>query len=113
MFKSEQNARHLHDTKGMRLYGHYRPPQPKVERLIKMITKERDRFSPNYSALFGKPVVLLVVIRQFHVPMPCRIVSESAADVRIRIQSGWEMEVRKELIVAVEEDAVALPTRVN
>jgi len=33
--------------------------------------------------------------------------------VRIRIQSGWEMDVRKELIVAVEEDAVALPARVN
>jgi hypothetical protein len=88
-------------------------PQPKIVRLTKMITKERDKFSPNYSAWLGKPVVMLVVIRQFHVPMPCRIVSESAADVRIRIQSGWEMDVRKELIVAVEEDAVALPPRVN
>jgi hypothetical protein len=45
--------------------------------------------------------------------MPCRIVSESFANVRIRIQSGWEMDVRKELIVAVEEDTVALPARVN
>jgi hypothetical protein len=88
-------------------------PQPKIERLTKMITRERGKFSPDYSAWFGKPVVMLVVIRQFHVPMPCRIVSESFANVRIRIQSGWEMDVRKELIVAVEEDAVALPARVN
>ena len=88
-------------------------PQPKIERLTKMITRERDKFSPDYSTWFGTPVVMLVVIRQFHVPMPCRIVSESLANVRIRTQSGGEMDVRKELIVAVEEDAVALPARVH
>ena len=66
-----------------------------------------------YSAWFGKAVVLLVVIRQCHVPIPCRIVGESVADVRVRVQPGWEMDVQKELILAVEEDAVALDTRVN
>ncbi len=66
-----------------------------------------------YSAWFGKAVVLLVVIRQCRVPIPCRIVGESVADVRVRVQPGWEMDVQKELILAVEEDAVALDTRVN
>ena len=66
-----------------------------------------------YSACFGKAVVLLVVIRQCRVPIPCRIVGESVADVRVRVQPGWEMDVQKELILAVEEDAVALDTRVN
>jgi hypothetical protein len=46
---------------------------------------------------------MLVVIRQCHIPMPCQIVGESAADVRVRIQPGWEMNVGKELILAVEE----------
>ena len=78
-----------------------------------MIIEGRDNFSPAYSAWFGKPVVLLVVIRQCHVPMPCRIVGESVANVRVRVQPGWEMDVRKELILAVEEDAVAAATRVN
>ena len=78
-----------------------------------MITEGRKDFSPAYSAWFGKPVVLLVVIRQCHVPMPCRIVGESSADVRVRIRPGWEMDVRKELILAVEEDAVAMNARVN
>ena len=78
-----------------------------------MITQGTKDFSPAYSAWFGKPVVLLVVIRQCHVPMPCRIVGESVADVRVRIQPGWEMDVRKELILAVEEVAVAVDTRVN
>jgi len=78
-----------------------------------MITEGMKDFSSMYSAWFGKPVVLLVVIRQCHVPMPCRIVSESVADVRVRIQPGWEMDVKKELILAVEEVVIAASERVH
>jgi hypothetical protein len=78
-----------------------------------MITEGTKEFSPAYSAWFGKSVVLLVVIRQCHIPMPCSIVGESVADVRVRIKPGWEMDLRKELILAVEEDAVAQNERIN
>jgi hypothetical protein len=78
-----------------------------------MITEGTKEFSPVYSAWFGKSVVLLVVIRQCHIPMPCSIVGESVADVRVRIKPGWEMDLRKELILAVEEEAVALNKRIN
>ena len=78
-----------------------------------MITEGTKVFSPIYSAWFGKPVVLLVVIRQCRVPMPCSIVAESITDVRVRLRPGWELDVRKELILALEEDAVGLDTRVN
>lgn len=78
-----------------------------------MINEGTKDFRPVYSAWFGKAVVLLVAIRQCRVPIPCRIVGESVADVRVRVQPGWEMDVQKELILAVEEDAVALDTRVN
>ncbi len=78
-----------------------------------MITEGTQDFSPVYSAWFGKPVVLLVIIRQCRVPMPCSIVAESITDVRVRLRPGWEMNVRKELILALEEDAVGMTTRVN
>ncbi len=78
-----------------------------------MITEGSKQSSPVYSSLFGKPVVLTVLVRQCPVPMPCSIVGESVADVRVRIQPGWEMDVRKELILTVEEDAVAFDTRTN
>ena len=78
-----------------------------------MITEGTKDFSPAYSAWFGKSVVLLVVVRQCQLPVPCTIVGESAADVRVRIKPGWEMDLRKELILAVEEDAVALESRIN
>jgi hypothetical protein len=78
-----------------------------------MIAEGTVGFSPVYSAWFGKPVVMLVVIRQCHVPMPCRIVGESAANVRVRVQPGWEMDVRKDLILAVEDVVIATQDRVN
>ena len=78
-----------------------------------MIANRTEAFSPVYSSWFGKPVVILVVIRQCHVPMPCWIVGESAADVRVRIQPGWEMDVRKDLILAVEEVVITAANRVN
>lgn len=78
-----------------------------------MIADRTKDFSPVYSAWLGKPVVMLVVIRQCHVPMPCHIVGESAADVRVRLQPGWEMDIRKDLILAVEEVVIAPEARVN
>jgi len=61
-------------------------------------------FSPVYAGWFGTSV-LLFVIRQCHIPIPCRIVGESVTAVRIQLQPGWEVDVRKELILAVEEYA--------
>jgi hypothetical protein len=85
----------------------------KLEGMTKMITEGIKGLSSAYSAWFGKSVVLLVAIRQCHVPMPCSIVGESVADVRVRIKPGWEMNLRKELILAVEEYVVARDNRIN
>lgn len=38
--------------------------------------------------------------------MSCRIVSESAVEVRVRVHPGWEMDVQKNLILGVEEIAM-------
>jgi len=80
-----------------------------------MIAEQQNSsdFLPVYSAWVGKQVVLVVIIRQCKVPMPCHIVGESAFGVRVRIQPGWEMDVRKDLILAVEEDAMIAEIRVH
>jgi hypothetical protein len=77
-----------------------------VEKVTNVIAGGTKDFLPIHSAWFGKPVVLLVVIRQCHVPLPCSIVAESITDVRVRFRPGWEMDIRKELIVALEEGTV-------
>jgi len=78
-----------------------------------MLAERAKDCSPVYSSWFGKPVVMLVVIRQCHIPMACQIVGESAADVRVRIRPGWEMNVGKDLILAVEEVVTAAKDRVH
>jgi hypothetical protein len=78
-----------------------------------MITEGTKDSSPKYSVWFDKSVVLFVAIRKCRVPLPCSIVGESVADVRVRIKPGWEMDIRKELILAVEEYVVALDSRIN
>jgi hypothetical protein len=78
-----------------------------------MIIEEINEFLPVFSAWFGKPVIMLVVIRSCHVPMQCHIVSESASNVRVRIQPGWEMNIRKDLILAVEEVIITGKNAVN
>jgi hypothetical protein len=81
--------------------------------MTNMISEETKDFSPIYSAWFGKRVVLLVVICQCHVPVRCSIVAESLTGVRVRLRPGWEMDVQKGLILALEEDTVGLDARVN
>jgi hypothetical protein len=78
-----------------------------------MITEGTKDYSSIYSAWFGKSVVLLVAIRQCQIPMPCSIVGESVAEVCVRIGPGWEMNLRKELILAVEEYVVAPDHPIN
>jgi hypothetical protein len=78
-----------------------------------MITEGKKDCFPSYSAWVGKPIVMLVIIRDCHVPVQCRIVGESVANVRVRIHPGWEMNVLKELILAVEEVRVSDPAAVN
>jgi hypothetical protein len=68
-----------------------------------METEKAADAPPLYSAWFGKPVVLVVALRQSHLPLHCSIIGESNTCVRIRIPlAGWEMDVEKKLILAVE-----------
>jgi hypothetical protein len=78
-----------------------------------MRTEGAKDFSPIYSGWFGKSVVLLVAIRQCKVPLPCSILGESVSAVYIRIDTGLELNLRKELILAVEEFGTASNGRVN
>ena len=84
-----------------------------VEELTNMITEGTKNCSSAYSAWFDKPVVLLVKVRQYFVPLPCNIISETNAAVHVCIRPGWELEIRKELILAVEEYAVARDNWIN
>jgi hypothetical protein len=70
-------------------------------------------FLPEYSAWFGKSVILVVNVRNCYIPMACCIVSETPTDLHVRIQPGWEMDVRKNLILAVDEVVAGTKSRIG
>jgi len=45
--------------------------------------------------------------------MPCRIVGESQTDLRIQLQPDWEVDIKKKLILAVEEFVRTTETCMN
>jgi hypothetical protein len=78
-----------------------------------MIGEETKNVSPAYSAWFDKPVVLLVRVREYFIPLHCRIIGETNAGVRVCVQPSFELEIRKELICAVEETTAIRETWMN
>ena len=70
-----------------------------------MNTEGRWDCSPTYSAWFSIPV-LLFIIRECRVPVPCNVISESVFALRIRPQPGWKSDVPKQFILAIEEAPV-------
>jgi hypothetical protein len=63
--------------------------------------------------LLGKAVILVIVTRDGHIRIPCDIVAQSAAAIRIRLASGWEMDLPKESILRVEQDSCAVIGLIN
>ncbi len=57
-----------------------------------------------YSVWFGQSVVLQVTAGDLKVPLRGRIIGESDAAVRFRIGEGWDVDIYKAMILAVEED---------
>lgn len=57
-----------------------------------------------YSVWFGQSVVLHVTAGDLKVPLRGRIIGESDAAVRFRIGEGWDVDIYKAMILAVEED---------
>jgi hypothetical protein len=57
-----------------------------------------------YEAWVGQHVVLQVATGELRVPLRGTIVGESEDAVRFRVGDGWDVDVFKNMILAVEED---------
>ncbi len=55
-----------------------------------------------YSIWLGKPVLLQVGTKEVRVQLRGTMVGESSAAVRIRIAAGWEVDIYKEMVLAIE-----------
>ncbi len=57
-----------------------------------------------YSLWLGQPVVLQVSAGDLRVPLRGTVVGESPDAVRFRIGDGWDVDIYKAMILAVEEE---------
>jgi hypothetical protein len=57
-----------------------------------------------YATWLGQPVILQVAAGELRVPLRGVIVGESDAAIRFRVGEGWDIDVYKPMILAVEED---------
>jgi len=61
-----------------------------------------------YAVWLGHAVVLQVALGDVRVPLRGKLLKEGDATVRMRIGEGWDVDIYKAMIVAVEEDGMAV-----
>ncbi len=60
-----------------------------------------------YEPWVGQTVVLQVALGDIKVPLRGRMMKDVGDAVRMRIGDGWDVDIYKSMILAVEEDALA------
>jgi hypothetical protein len=61
-----------------------------------------------FKSWIGHPVVLQVALGDITVPLRGKLLKDGAETVRMRIGDGWDVDIYKAMILAVEEDAMVL-----
>jgi hypothetical protein len=61
-----------------------------------------------YQSWIGQAVVLQVVLGEVKVPLRGRLLKDGGETLRMRIGEGWDVDIYKTMVLAVEEDAMAL-----
>jgi hypothetical protein len=61
-----------------------------------------------FKAWVGHPVVLQVALGDIKVPLRGKLLKVGDKTVRMRIGDGWDVDIYKAMIMAVEEDSMAL-----
>ena len=60
-----------------------------------------------FATWIGQPVVLQVALGDIRVPLRGKLLKEGGDTLRMRIGDGWDVDIYKTMVMAVEEDAMA------
>jgi hypothetical protein len=61
-----------------------------------------------FEAWIGQPVVLQVALGNIKVPLRGKLLKDGGETVRMRIGDGWDVDIYKAMILAVEEDSMVI-----
>lgn len=65
-----------------------------------------QRMDSAFKAWIGQPVVLQVALGDIKVPLRGKLLKDGNDTVRMRIGDGWDVDIYKAMILAVEQDAM-------
>ena len=61
-----------------------------------------------YQPWIGQAVVLQVALGELKVPLRGRLLKDDGETLRMKVGDGWDIDIYKTMVLAVEEDAMAL-----
>jgi hypothetical protein len=61
-----------------------------------------------FKSWIGQPVVLQVALGDIKVPLRGKLLKDGNDTVRMRIGDGWDVDIYKAMILAVEQDSMVL-----
>ncbi|HET7151659.1 MAG TPA: hypothetical protein VFI60_09625 [Candidatus Acidoferrum sp.] len=61
-----------------------------------------------FKSWIGQPVVLQVALGDIKVPLRGRLLKDGNDTVRMRIGDGWDVDIYKAMILAVEQDSMVM-----
>jgi hypothetical protein len=61
-----------------------------------------------YQPWIGESVVLQVALGDIKVPLRGRLLKDGGETLRVRVGDGWDIDIYKTMVLAVEQDAMAL-----
>ena len=82
--------------------------QARDSRSCQVAPSREPRVDKAFKTWIGHPVVLQVALGDIKVPLRGKLLKEGGETVRMRIGDGWDVDIYKTMILAVEEDAMVL-----
>jgi hypothetical protein len=61
-----------------------------------------------YATWIGQPVVLRLALGDIRVPLRGKLLKDGGETVRMRIGDGWDVDIYKAMILAIEEDSMVV-----
>ena len=60
-----------------------------------------------FATWIGQPVILQVALGDIRVPLRGKLLKDGGETLRMRIGEGWDVDIYKAMVMAVEEDSMA------
>jgi hypothetical protein len=103
-----RNTKQYRNTSPVSPLYHCRPKPRTSFSFVQAAISEGAMMDTAYQPWVGQAVVLQVALGDIKVPLRGRLLKDGGETLRMRIGDGWDVDIYKTMVMAVEEDAMAL-----